>query len=384
MQTVRQFAPSAVPRNGRLRARLLPIREYPDPDESMLNCRKLLIVAALLFAVPPAMALEPGEPDPLFQDDSVIEIVITAPMKPLLGKRPDEDYLSGKLAYTEADGSVVEFDIGIRTRGNYRRQPRVCPFPPLRVNIKKSQAKGTVFHKQDKLKLVAHCRDNSERYQQNVIKEYLAYRILNTLTDVSYRVRLARVTYVDSERKDDDRVRYAFFIEHKNRLSKRIGLPEISTSRISTPDLEGPYSDLTSLFQFMIGNTDFSPIAGAEGEDCCHNSTLFGNEGESIYSIPYDFDMSGLVDAPYAEPNPNFRIRSVTQRLYRGRCAYIDNLQTSLQLFQDNRGAIYGLIEKQEQLDESSRKKVTKFVDRFYSVIDNPKKVHREIQSQCI
>jgi hypothetical protein len=384
MQTVRQFAPSAVPRTGRLRARLLPIREYPDPDESMLNCRKLLIVAALLFAVPPAMALEPGEPDPLFQDDSVIEIVITAPMKPLLGKRPDEDYLSGKLAYTEADGSVVEFDIGIRTRGNYRRQPRVCPFPPLRVNIKKSQAKGTVFHKQDKLKLVAHCRDNSERYQQNVIKEYLAYRILNTLTDVSYRVRLARVTYVDSERKDDDRVRYAFFIEHKNRLSKRIGLPEISTSRISTPDLEGPYSDLTSLFQFMIGNTDFSPIAGAEGEDCCHNSTLFGNEGESIYSIPYDFDMSGLVDAPYAEPNPNFRIRSVTQRLYRGRCAYIDNLQTSLQLFQDNRGAIYGLIEKQEQLDESSRKKVTKFVDRFYSVIDNPKKVHREIQSQCI
>jgi hypothetical protein len=384
MQTVRQFAPSAVPRTGRLRARLLPIREYPDPDESMLNCRKLLIVAALLFAVPPAMALEPGEPDPLFQDDSVIEIVITAPMKPLLGKRPDEDYLSGKLAYTEADGSVVEFDIGIRTRGNYRRQPRVCPFPPLRVNIKKSQAKGTVFHKQDKLKLVAHCRDNSKRYEQNVIKEYLAYRILNTLTDVSYRVRLARVTYVDSERKDDDRVRYAFFIEHKNRLSKRIGLPEISTSRISTPDLEGPYSDLTSLFQFMIGNTDFSPIAGAEGEDCCHNSTLFGNEGESIYSIPYDFDMSGLVDAPYAEPNPNFRIRSVTQRLYRGRCAYIDNLQTSLQLFQDNRGAIYGLIEKQEQLDESSRKKVTKFVDRFYSVIDNPKKVHREIQSQCI
>ena len=350
----------------------------------MLNCRKLLIVAALLFAVPPAMALEPGEPDPLFQDDSVIEIVITAPMKPLLGKRPDEDYLSGKLAYTEADGSVVEFDIGIRTRGNYRRQPRVCPFPPLRVNIKKTQAKGTVFHKQDKLKLVAHCRDNSKRYEQNVIKEYLAYRILNTLTDVSYRVRLARVTYVDSERKDDDRVRYAFFIEHKNRLSKRIGLPEISTSRISTPDLEGPYSDLTSLFQFMIGNTDFSPIAGAEGEDCCHNSTLFGNEGESIYSIPYDFDMSGLVDAPYAEPNPNFRIRSVTQRLYRGRCAYIDNLQTSLQLFQDNRGAIYGLIEKQEQLDESSRKKVTKFVDRFYSVIDNPKKVHREIQSQCI
>lgn len=350
----------------------------------MLNRCKPLIAVILFCAAPLVAALESGEADPLFQDDAVVEITITAPMKSLLRERSDEEYLPGTLAYTDADGSVVEFDIGIRTRGNYRRQPRVCPFPPLRVNIKKSQAKGTLFHKQDKLKLVAHCRDNSERYQQNLIKEYLAYRILNTLTDVSYRVRLVRVTYIDSEQQDEDRVRYAFFIEHKNRLSKRLDLPEISTSRITTSDLAGPYSDLTSLFQYMIGNTDFSPVAGPEGEDCCHNTTLFGHEGEPIYAIPYDFDMSGLVDAPYAEPNPKFPIRSVTQRLYRGRCDYIDNLQTSMRLFQDNRDAIYGLIEQQEQLDESSRKKVRKFVDRFYKVIDNPKKVHREIQTQCI
>jgi hypothetical protein len=350
----------------------------------MLNLRKLLIIISFLITIPVANALEPGEPDRLFQDGSVIEITITAPMNPLLDKRPDEDYLPGSLAYTEADGSVVELEIGIRTRGNYRRQSRVCPFPPLRLNIKKSQAKGSLFHKQDKLKLVAHCRDNSGRYDQNVIKEYLAYRILNTLTDISYRVRLARVTYVDSEKKDKDRVQYAFFIEHKSRLSKRLGLPAISTERLKVSELAGPYSDLTSLFQFLIGNTDFSPIAGAEGEDCCHNSTPFGHEGEPVYAIPYDFDMSGLVDAPYAEPNPRFRIKRVTQRLYRGRCAYNDYLPDSMQHFQDNREAIYGLIEQQEQLEESTRKKVRKFVDRFYDVIDNPKKVYREISSQCI
>ena len=350
----------------------------------MLNCRRFLFAAALLFVVPVAMALEPGEPDPLFQDDEILEISISAPMKTLLGERPNDRYLRGTLSYEEVDGSIVEFDVGIRTRGNFRRQSSVCPFPPLRVNFKKSETKDTLFDKQDKLKLVAHCRDNSERYEQNIIKEYLAYRILNTITEISYRVRLARITYHDSEQKYDDRLRYAFFIEHKDRLSKRLGLPEISTSRISTSDLQGPYSDLTSLFQYLIGNTDFSPIAGAEGEDCCHNSTLFGNEGEPVYSIPYDFDMAGLVDAPYAEPNSKFRIRSVTQRLYRGRCAYIDNLQTSLQLFQDNRDAIYGLIENQEQLEDSTRNKVRKFIDRFYKVIDNPKKVRREIETQCI
>lgn len=347
----------------------------------MLNFHKPLIAIVLLLAAANAAA---SEPDPLFQDDSLIDVTITAPMKALLGHRPDEEYLAGALSYTEADGSIVEFDIGIRTRGNFRRQSRVCPFPPLRLNINKSQAKGSLFHKQNKLKLVAHCRDNSERYEQNLIREYLAYRILNTLTDISYRVRLARVTYVDSERNDEDRVRYAFFIEHKSRLSKRLGLAEISTSGIKVADLEGPYSDLTSLFQFMIGNTDFSPVAGAEGEDCCHNTTLFGNEGEAIYAIPYDFDMSGLVDAPYAEPNPRFRIKRVTQRLYRGRCAYNDNLQTSIQLFQDNRDAIYELIGQQEQLEDSTRKRVSKFVDSFFDVIDNPKKVKREITSKCI
>jgi hypothetical protein len=350
----------------------------------MLNFRKLLIIGTLLLAAPIALALELGEPDPLFQDDAVIGITITAPMKTLLGERPNDTYLRGALSYAEADGRIVEFDIGIRTRGNFRRQRDVCPFPPLRINFKKSETKDTLFHKQNKLKLVAHCKDNSDRYEQNIIKEYLAYRILNSLTDISYRVRLARITYRDSEEKYEDRLRYAFFIEHKNRLSKRLNVPAISTDRIATADLEGPYSDLTSLFQYMIGNTDFSPIAGAEGEDCCHNSTLFGDEAGPVYAIPYDFDMSGLVDAPYAEPNPRFRIRSVTQRLYRGRCDYIDNLPTSIRLFQESRDAIYALIDQQEQLEDSTRKKTRKFVDRFFDVIDNPKKVRREIESQCI
>ena len=350
----------------------------------MLNWRKLLIAALLPLAATSAIALEPTDPDPLFQDDSLIEIRITAPMKTLLGERPNDTYLRGTLSYQEADGNVVEFDVGIRTRGNFRRQTRVCPFPPLRINFKKSQVKGTLFRDQNKLKLVAHCRDDSDRYEQNIIKEYLAYRILNTLTDISYRVKLAHITYVDSEQKYEDRVRHAFFIEHKNRLSRRIGLPVISTGRIKTSDLEGPYSDLTSLFQFMIGNTDFSPIAGPEGEDCCHNSTLFGEEDGPIYSIPYDFDMSGLVDAPYAEPDPRFRIRRVTQRRYRGRCAYIDNLGTSVQLFQDKRDAIYRLIEEQQELEGSTRKKTLKFINRFYDVIDDPGARRHKIESQCI
>ena len=154
----------------------------------MLNLRTLPILVFLALVSPATLAQDTGKTDPLFDDHSVIVLTITAPMPSLLKQRPNEEYLPGRIEYTEADGSMVTIDTGVRTRGNYRRQKRICPFPPLRVNVDKSQAKGTLFHKQDKLKLVAHCRDNSERYEQGVIREYLAYRILNLLTDISYRV----------------------------------------------------------------------------------------------------------------------------------------------------------------------------------------------------
>ncbi len=350
----------------------------------MLNLRTLLTIIACSLLGGWAGAQDSGGPDPLFEDHAVIDITITAPFPTLQRRRPDEEYLPGTLSYSDADGNVVLLEMGIRTRGNFRRQPRVCPFPPLRINFKKEQVKGTLFDGQDKLKLVAHCRDKSERYEQGVIREYLTYQILNALTDVSYRARLVRVTYIDSENKYKERVQYAFFLEHKDGLSKRIGLPEIVTPKIKTAQLEGAYSDLTSLFEYLIGNTDFSPIAGAKGEDCCHNTTLFGNEGEPIYAIPYDFDMSGFVDAPYAEPNPRFDISRVTQRLYRGRCTHIGNLDDSVRAFQEKRGEIFALIANQPELSDKKRKAVTKFVEGFYKVIDDPKKLNRGITTKCV
>lgn len=348
----------------------------------MLN--RCIMTAAVAMLTAAAMAEEPAGPDPLFADHRVVEVTISAPMNDLLRQRPDEEYLPGTLTFTDVDGSVAVLDIGIRTRGNYRRQKRVCPFPPLRVNVKKSQAKGTLFHDQDKLKLVSHCRDRSDRYEQNLLREYIAYRILNTLTDTSYRARLLRVTYVDSSQKQKDRQQYAFFIEHKDRLAQRIGVQPLFTEELSTAQLDGAYSDLSSLFQYMIGNTDFSPIAGAEGETCCHNSTPFGTEGGAVFSIPYDFDMSGIVNAPYAEPNPRFKIKSVTQRLYRGRCKHIGHLDRSVQAFQDERATIYQMLDEQQDLAAGTRKSLRKFIDRFYAVLDDPKRLKREINDRCI
>ena len=191
--------------------------------------------------------------------------------------------------------------------------------------------------------MVVHCNRRAE-YQQIVLQEYLAYRILNTLTDQSFRVRLLSIVYDDPS---DDKVtepRHAFLIEHKDRLSKRLGLKEFVAPKTTVSAIDPELLNLTSVFQFFIGNTDFSPIAGAPGDDCCHNYVLFKNPDTLITAIPYDFDQAGLVDAPYANANPQFRLRTVKQRLYRGRCVNNQYLEGSIQRFRDHRDSIYALI----------------------------------------
>lgn len=336
------------------------------------------------FLVPAASnAQMSDDPDPLFQSHDILDVRIVAPISTILSVRSDEEDVDGKFQYTDEAGELVEWDIGIRTRGLFRRDKKVCPFPPLRLNFKSSQIKKSLFHKQDKLKMVTHCRDKSDRYEQTVLREYVAYRLLNALTDVSFRVRLLRVTYVDTDGRDADRTRYGFLIEHKDRLAKRLGLApvEIKSTRVSA--LHPDYLNLISMFHYMIGNTDFSPIAGAEAE-CCHNHELLGVEGELLYSVPYDFDQAGLVDAPHGVTNPKFKLRSARQRLYRGRCANNEYLDETLALYSGKQDTLLRLIDEPEGATDKTRKAMTSYLTKFFKTIDSPKQVQKRLVKKCI
>lgn len=342
---------------------------------------KLLATLAVTCSSVSALADANGTRDPLFQNDEILHLNITAPLTTLVRERPKDDYLPGVIQYQEADGSSVKLDLQIRTRGNFRH--KTCDYPPLLLNLKKKQTAGTLFDKQDKLKLVIHCNE-SERYEQIVLREYLAYRILNAVTDMSFRVHLLRVKYINSEKSGGGQERYAFLIEHKDRLASRFGLKDLQVERTTVASIQPDRLNLTSVFEFLIGNTDFSPIAGPPDDECCHNVVLFGNEIDPIVAIPYDFDQSGFVDAPYAVANERFRIRSVRQRVYRGRCANNRHLDASLTRFRDRRDAIYELIREQEGLDSKVRKSITRYVDDFYELINDPRDVERKIIKKCV
>lgn len=332
----------------------------------------ILITSSLVLA---------KEADPLFQSNEILQVTIEGPFSTLIDEKSKEDYLNGHFRYTEADGSPVEFDLKFRARGNFRHDN--CAYPPIRLNFKKSQTKNTLFDEQDKLKLVVHCSRRAE-YQQIVLQEYLAYRVFNALTDVSMRARLLQITYIDTEEERQSPPRYAFLIEHKDRTAKRLGLKELTVKSTTVAQVNPEILNLTSIFQYFIGNTDFSPIQGAPGEDCCHNYILFKSPDALITPVPYDFDQSGFVDAPYANANPAFGLRTVKQRLYRGRCVNNAHVKASVQKFMDEKLAIYALIADQQEFSDRTRKDLVSFVDKFYKLIENPDSIEKVFIKRCI
>lgn len=319
---------------------------------------------------------------PIFAGDDIVDVTITAPIAEIMKVRSLEDEMQGTFAYRDAEsGEPVALDIGIRTRGRFRHDKKTCPFAPLRLNFRKT--KGTLLAKSDKMKLVTHCRTGSKRYEQALLREYLAYRILNAVTDWSFRVRLLRVRYVEDSNDEEVVTSYAFLIEHDDQLAKRIGMKVDDSESTSIAALDGAHTNLVSVFQFLIGNTDFSPIKAMPGEPCCHNYILLKNDAAQI-SVPYDFDISGIVSPPHARPNPRFKLSSVKQRLYRGRCANNEHLETNLQIFRDRRQAIYDLVANLEGMRSADRNKTTRYVADFYKVIDTPRLVKRDIVKDCL
>ena len=299
-------------------------------------------------------------------------------------ERSKTEELPFTLTFAADDGSPLTVDVMLRTRGNFRHDRKTCPFAPVRINFKKRQVKNTVFHKQDKLKLVTHCRTKIAANLNALQREYLAYRVFNTLSDESFRVRLLEITWVDTDKNKRSIRQFGFVIEPVGVMAKRIDRKELEIPATTVDQLDPVYTNMTSVFQYLIANTDFSPVAAAPGENCCHNGVLLGKRDAAIYAVPYDFDMSGFVDAPYATPNPRFKLRSVRQRLYRGRCVNNERLPATFEHFREQRAAIEALIDAHTPLSERERKATRRFVDQFYKIINTPGDVDRLIVGRCV
>ncbi|MFQ5704637.1 MAG: hypothetical protein ACE5HT_11510 [Gemmatimonadales bacterium] len=319
---------------------------------------------------------------PLFQSHELLEFRIVANFTDLLrdvGK--DRKEHRGTISYMIGSGDTISLQITLETRGNFRRDKKICNFPPLRVDFKKKefdsdQARGTLFANQNKLKLVCHCQDKKDSYEQSTLQEYLIYRTLNILTDKSFRVRLGRFIYIDSAGKRNPLTKYAFFIEDDDLMARRMGSEIFDQQGIHPLDAEFASTTLLAVFQYMILNTDWS-ISGL------HNIKLVGPLDGTVYPIPYDFDWAGVINAPYARPDRSLGIRSVRNPLFMGYCRAESELEQAFAVFNRNQEKIYALHRRQVGLDERRLQRMLQDYDRFYRTINRPRLVQQTILRQC-
>ncbi|MFQ6045613.1 MAG: hypothetical protein ACE5PT_04540, partial [Gemmatimonadales bacterium] len=175
------------------------------------------VLAALVVQLLPTTALTQRDetatldPVPLFESNDVLTLTLEAPLKTIFREREQEsEYHPGTLSYETEGGEQARLDVRLKTRGKTRLMRRICGFPPIRIDFRRSQVPGTPFAGQNSLKVVTHCQDRRSEYEQSVLLEYLIYRAFNELTEMSFRVRLAHVTWIDTDDDRDTVTKYAF------------------------------------------------------------------------------------------------------------------------------------------------------------------------------
>jgi hypothetical protein len=318
---------------------------------------------------------------PLFSEDSALALTIEAPFRRLAREADDREELDGIVRYRNAAGREFVLDAEIRVRGKSRL--RECDFPPLRVDFDRSELDGTVFSGQNHLKLVTLCK-RRDTYRDYLAEEYQIYRAYNALTNYSFRVRWLSVEYVDTEdERAEPFTEPAFFIEEDWEVAERHGLKALAAPGLELGELNARELALMSLFQFMIGNTDWAGTAAApDEEDCCHNGKPIGSAEHGVIVLPYDFDNAGLVNAEYAAPIAGLRIRSVRQRLYRGYCATNPELDAVVQQFNDKRAVIERVFDS-EPIDERARRRTLDYISDFYEIINDHGDLEDDIVDRC-
>jgi hypothetical protein len=272
------------------------------------------------------------------------------------------------------DADTGTIAVKLRTRGIFRL--RTCSFPPIRLDLPAHNVEGTPFAGEDKLKLVTHCQGDRTS-ERNLLREYALYRVFNAVTDSSFRVRLAHMTYIDSARHDTV-TRYGFLIEADTALAQRLGAEPVHANNVYDPMTDPSYMTLVAVFQYLIGNTDWSVWKR-------HNIAIFQKlaEPRPLLAVPYDYDFSGAVNAPYATPPEQLKLQSVRQRVYRGFCQPDSVLAGVLARFRSAKDSMYAAVRAVPDLPERDVRNVLEYFDEFYKVLDNPGAVNRELVRPC-
>jgi hypothetical protein len=339
----------------------------------MFNLHKPFVLFLLYALIPYGNLMANNQPDTLFRSDIVINMELRTDFSAIQEDRADEpEEHEGELLYLNADGDTVVLSVKVMARGNFRRNPVNCNFPPLMVNFKKGEVDNTLFDNQNKMKLVTPCQTEDE-----VIEEYLIYKMYNLVSEISHKARLVRIQYYDTGKNKRLFDKYSFFLEDEDHVAERNNCFE--KDKFITPfDMDQENIRKMSLFQYMIGNKDWYITSR-------HNISILQPEdtAKAPYALPYDFDFSTFVDADYTKPKgiPDEMLEN--RRIYKGLCYTLEEFEAAFDFYRELRPEFESMIMNMELLSKFSRKQAVRHIDFFYDVLDDKKLIEKEIFGTC-
>lgn len=321
-----------------------------------------------LLALVCGLCKQSSAQNPLFDSDEIITLKIQAPLSKLIADRSEnEPDFPATVSYKVGKEKFL-IDAEIEIRGNYRRRADICPFPPLKLKIKKENRAGTLFEAQKKTKIVTHCQG-----QEYVLREYMVYKFYQMLTPLSFKVRLVKIQYRDTERQMPPTNAYPFFIESEKALSKRLEGKIISEETVvQTNEVNQEQLIMLHMFQFMIGNLDW-------GITQRKNMSIIQLEAnQEIMPIPYDFDFAACVQAPYTGLEKGF-----DRRNFRKICRTRDEYEVLFNFLREKRTAIEHMFEDFDPITKAGRTEALHYINEFYSIIQDEAKVKEIFLDAC-
>lgn len=291
----------------------------------------------------------------------MLEMTIVAELDSLLQKRKNVDYQPADFSFMDENGVLQNFQASIKPRGKFRRM--TCDFPPLKLKFSKTELEAAGLNEMNELKLVTHCLDDKDVSRGLVLREYLAYKLYNELTPNSLRVQLAKITYIDKNNPDYRLTRLGFVIEDEEELSWRTNGEVVKKMGTKPSALNTAQEKIASVFQYMIGNTDWNV-------EMLRNLELLKRKEGDMVPVPYDFDFSGVVGAPYARPNVDVGQRRVGERVFMGNAKSVKELYATLSYFRSKKTALLGIVNDFNLLDANDRVAIGDYLEGFFAEIE--------------
>jgi len=312
----------------------------------------------------------------IFDKEQALEITLEFNIKKFIDQKLDREYEPAILSYYIVDSVQVKDSIRIKSRGIFRLKK--CVFPPYWINIKNANHSVDTNLEVNKIKIVSHCKA-SKMHENYLLKEYVAYKIFNIITDYSFKVRLLRINYIDTGSERKERTNWAFMIEPEEVLAERLNAYPLKRDKVSYSQTDTLTTTILSFFQYMIGNLDYSMV----GRHNIKLLTLKDFEKTSIIPVPYDFDYTGIVDAYYAKPQPIFELENIRERYFFGMCRSDEVYNSVIQLYNEKEEEVFLYINSCDFLDKKTKKYVLGYIKDFYKDINRSDFIKNYLRLTC-